>query len=537
MLTFDPYSPCPCGSGKKHKFCCLQKRREREAQANRPSFWLASSKEEAQPEELSSPLVGNMHAGRLLCDKGLRLMAAGDFEQAIPPFRKSLAEAPFVYTAANNLALCLYITGDLKEAIRVQSESQKASPFPNPFGLANLASFHYIAGDEASALRDLDAALKAPVPSNDACVKLCETLARFKRHRELLDTADASGYRDDPGVCFFTGVAAANLGDRQRAQHDLGRVNAGHHKVDMTRRYLHHLREGSSPHTVCGDWPYLLPYEVCSLRVMEAELARDEKDWLARRVVADICEAVLNDTPDFPDDGVEALRFATHPAATELLWTITKGSFGPDSIRVAAVRILQDRGAIDPKQSVEILLDGERREISLAGTRLNPDFRFGGPLPKALEAFYAKTVKAGYKKRPDWEAIGANYQRVMNEAPEYYPAHYNYAVSLLHRRRTDEAERILRKLVADQPEYLFAHATLLQILSNDGREKQADDLVKTTAVPEETHPDAMTAWLVAQTLYHDAAGRYEEADRCIESAHDISPDNPSVKALWEDAAF
>lgn len=27
-------------------------------------------------------------------------------------------------------------------------------------------------------------------------------------------------------------------------------------------------------------------------------------------------------------------------------------------------------------------------------------------------------------------------------------------------------------------------------------------LFKATAVPEETHPDAMTAWLVAQTLYH-----------------------------------
>ena len=534
MDNHDPYSPCPCGSGKKYKFCCLQKQRDREAQSSRPSFWSASSSEEDVDEKPDSLLVGDLHEGRILCDKGLRLMAAGNFEKAIPLFQKSIAKAPFVYTAANNLALCLYITGNLEEALRVQSESRKASPFPNPFGLANLVSFRYIAGDEVGARRDLDEALKAAVPSVDACVKLCETLARFKRHQELLDLADASGYRDDSGVCFFTGIAAANLGDRLRAQHDLGRVTLGHHKADMTRRYLQHLRDGSSPHTVRGDWPYLLPYEVCPFPVMEAELKRDQKAWLARRIVVDICEVVLNDTPDNPADGVGALRFATHPEATELLWTIAKGSFGPDTLRIAALQGLRERGETDPKQSVEILLDGERREIALTGTRLDPDFRFGKPLPKALDALYAKTVKAGHKKRPNWETIGATYLRIMKEAPEYYPARYNYAVRLLHRRRVDELEPILRELVATQPEYLFAHATLLQILSNAGREKQADALFKATAVPKETHPDAMVAWLVAQTLYHEAADRYDEARRCIETAYDIDPDNPSVMALWED---
>jgi hypothetical protein len=70
----------------------------------------------------------------------------------------------------------------------------------------------------------------------------------------------------------------------------------------------------------------------------------------------DICEVVLNDTPANPDDGLGALRVATHPEATELLWTIAKGSFGPDSLRIAALQALRERGETDPKQSVEILL-------------------------------------------------------------------------------------------------------------------------------------------------------------------------------------
>jgi len=54
------------------------------------------------------------------------------------------------------------------------------------------------------------------------------------------------------------------------------------------------------------------------------------------------------------------------------------------------------------------------------------------------------------------------------------------------------------------------------------------------AVPLETHPDAMVAWLAAQTLYHEAAERDEEAFRCIRSAHELSPDSPAVAAIGRD---
>lgn len=36
MATPDAYSPCPCGSGKKYKFCCLAKDRDAAREASRP---------------------------------------------------------------------------------------------------------------------------------------------------------------------------------------------------------------------------------------------------------------------------------------------------------------------------------------------------------------------------------------------------------------------------------------------------------------------------------------------------------------------
>lgn len=209
-------------------------------------------------------------------------------------------------------------------------------------------------------------------------------------------------------------------------------------------------------------------------------------------------------------------------------------ALGPDSLRMEAMQELDARGELSSQQEIEIFLNGERRQVAYKGTRLNPDFRFGHPLSEKLDKLYAKAVKAGYKKRPNWESIAETCLRVIKEAPDYYPARYNYAVTLLHRSRKGEAEVVLEGLVKAHPEYLFARATLLQILVGDGRLEEADALFRAGDVPLETHPDAMVAWMVAQALYHEAGGRDEEAFSCIRSAHELSPDSPSVAAIWHD---
>jgi len=210
-----------------------------------------------------------IEAGKQECDKGLRLMGQSKFKQAIPWFRKALDRTDVVYTPANNLALCFYVTGKLDEAIAVQEKSLAESPLPNPFGLANLATFYWIRGDEPAAEACIEEAMGLPFPSEDTCIKICEVLARFKRHKTILDVVDASIYGEDPAVCLFSGVAAANLGKRARAMEDLRRVCVGNHKAEMAQRYLRHLQEKSAPHTVLGGWPYLFVAEICPGDLLE----------------------------------------------------------------------------------------------------------------------------------------------------------------------------------------------------------------------------------------------------------------------------
>ena len=167
------------------------------------------------------------------------------------------------------------------------------------------------------------------------------------------------------------------------------------------------------------------------------------------------------------------------------------------------------------------------------GTKLNPDFRFGGTLPDDLDKLYAKAIMDAQKANPNWAAIGRLYTRIIREAPHYYPARFNYAITLLNRGRMDEAEIGVRALVEEQPAYLFARATLLQIVLKKNRMAEAAELIKTATIPAETHPLAMSSWLVAQTLYFEKIGEADAARDNIQSAYHIAPESPSVQTLYK----
>ena len=63
--------------------------------------------------------------------------------------------------------------------------------------------------------------------------------------------------------------------------------------------------------------------------------------------------------------------------------------------------------------------------------------------------------------------------------------------------------------------------------------KEADTLATECPIVEETHPDAYAAWLATLAMYYENKGEDEAARQCIESAHQIAPYNPKVKALWQ----
>jgi tetratricopeptide (TPR) repeat protein len=252
-----------------------------------------------------------------------------------------------------------------------------------------------------------------------------------------------------------------------------------------------------------------------------------------RRVAVDFCETFLNESVADWEEIVALISTIKHPEAVNLLWLIAKGRFGPDELRIRAATELSTRDELAKDQKIEMFLKGRTTEVALGGIQINPDFRFGNPLPEKLDKKYEKAVLASEKGNADWEKIEQVFLEILNEEPDYYPARYNYVIALLRQNKNNEALPILRDLVAKYPDYLFARATLLQLLLLLNLDDEADELAQSTTLPQETHPAAFATWMVAQTVYHEDAERYDEAYSCIRAAHECAPQLTSVKRLWE----
>jgi tetratricopeptide (TPR) repeat protein len=517
--NIDSYSPCPCGSGKKYRFCCQRKNKTTPAR---------------QSSALPPIIISDMEKNERLHSKGMRYMQLGKFEQAIPCFAKIAKLEKISSSPANNLALCLFLTGKQDEAIRVQRQNLENSLLPNPFGVANLSMFLMILGDEAGAEKAVSHAATLKAINPDATAKVCEMLARLRRHQDIITTADASDFGKDPNVLFYTGVAAANLGDYTRAIEDLRRVPYEHVKASMTQQYLQHLESKTQPNTIRKDWPYLLPSE---FYIINNQGKRDDamkEALLTGRYMVDFVEVALNTGQDGAADGlIEMLRLSRHPEAIALLRLIMEGNFGSDQLRINAAKILTRKGEIKKGEEFEILHKGKPSKQQVFSINLNSDFVFG-EIPPAIEKQYRNLVMAGRKPSANWREISLGYEKLSREAPQYYPVHYNYAVSLVHIKRSTEAESILRRIVDEHPAYLFARATLLTILAADGRLTEAKNLVAATNFPDETHPGAYIAWLVAMTQYHEELGQNAAAFATIKAAHELAPDDPNAKMLWRD---
>ncbi|MDD3695261.1 MAG: tetratricopeptide repeat protein [Lentisphaeria bacterium] len=463
-------------------------------------------------------------------EQGLEYMQLGKFKKAIAYFTKVLEMDKTFFFAANNLALCLFLTGKIQEAVRVQSQSLEDSPISNPFGFSNFSMFFQFLGDDQEAEKAAVFAASLKTLNVEATMKVCETLAKFRRHQDIIKAADASDFGGDPYVRFYTGVASANLGDRKRAIEDLSSLKLDHVKAKLAQEYLQHLKNNTAPNTVRKDWPYLLPEEFYVHELNKASES-SQKYLKSCRVLVDFAEAMLNAGQDFTDEAMTILQCCSHPEAVALLLLIMHGSFGSDQLRLHAASILAQKGEIKSGDKFEMSHDGKSVQSQLLSIRLNPEFVFGR-MPPGIRKQYKKLVMAAQAPFADWPKIAKRYERLLPEAPHFYPLRYNYAVSLINCSQEMAGEGILRSLVVEHPEYLFAHASLLSILVHARRMAEAEKIAQRTDFPKETHPDAYVAWLNAMTQYHEARGENYEAFQSIKLAHEIAPDNPHVALLW-----
>ena len=301
------YMPCPCGSGAKFKFCCWPKYQGE----------LGGCKTRADVVKEVRCLLADVYAPREnaewaeCCDKGFEAMQNRKFAEAEELFRRARELVPGDMAVWNNASACQWEQGEVEAALDLQRESFEHVSVRNTFGAASMAIYLHMLGRDGEASEWLDKALEDRLPlSRDVVARVCAALALYRRHRDIVEYAAASGMDDDARVALFQGIALANLGERDRALAALRKAAAGDEPTGLAGFYVECLEDKIAPQSVReGEWPYFnrrsFPPAQCFDRAMA-----DGRDPFERHPAAAVesMEALANDGSRSPGELLALLR-------------------------------------------------------------------------------------------------------------------------------------------------------------------------------------------------------------------------------------
>ena len=312
------YAPCPCGSGKKFKFCCFKRYRN----------LLDDDMTLAEVTQLVRCEASGIKSGARSFDpeaerlhgEGYDLMVSRKFEEARAEFRRSREIDPEHNASWNNEASCAWEMGDYAAACDIQREGNAKMRAVDSFGLARLAVYAHTIGLEDEAVRSLEAALAVPPISVYGALETCFALALYHRHRDIVEYVAKSGMADSVRLMFYTGIAHANLNEMGQARLDLEKTGTSQH-AELAKRYLDDMADECLPWTADGDdWPYFDRLNFAPARFF-AEDALQGVDPFVRcpKALAEDCIAfLLADNTLVTHDALTLVRKLTSERASKM---------------------------------------------------------------------------------------------------------------------------------------------------------------------------------------------------------------------------
>ncbi|MBI4938226.1 MAG: tetratricopeptide repeat protein [Nitrosomonadales bacterium] len=194
--------PCPCGSGKKYKKCCLA------AAQNQPGDPVKPSVHPLNPKNAAPPPERLLHA--------LALHQDGRLDEAEAAYRSLLQENPANSDALHYLGLISFRRGEYADAARLIEQAIKLN--------GNIPAFHFNLGNTCVQLNQLD-------PAADAYRKATQLDPGFLlAHLRLGGVLKAQGKLDAAITCYRKIIALKP--DHADAHNNLGLALQAQGKLD-----------------------------------------------------------------------------------------------------------------------------------------------------------------------------------------------------------------------------------------------------------------------------------------------------------------
>ena len=485
------YGSCPCGSGKKFKFCCLPVVRDE----------LPGDADAAEVvEAVRTRTLGVMNAfkghsvddiaeAERTGDLGAEAFARGRLEEAIALFRKAHGSVRDLFSAWNNESLCHLMLGDISSARECVENAIASSPDANAFGWATKAIIANAVCDEAEYEAAIARAKSIKPLTAEFAVKVCEALAVAHRDRELLDYAQSCGFDANDDIAYMAGVAAANLGERGLARKLLDRVRGG--RFDEFAGFLLDDMEGDLRYFGLFDWLYFsednYPCGLLSENLpKDSEFARMPNSAKANAV----CHRLEIDLARDEIEKADALKILSEistPRAAKVREHVEKM---PDERGPSPFDRLRERIGLAAGSGGGV----ERRLNRLLAAKVTDD---AGSLLQVPEndPEYKRYVEATEvcldhdSSHPKWEWAKKTLLDFNAKHPYNPRALMNYCGMLSIEGRNEEAFPFVRQLYEQFPNYAFAVANWANAQIAKGDVDEAERVMDAFCVPDEISPE------------------------------------------------
>lgn len=506
------YMECPCGSGKRFKFCHWPLAREK------LGLMAAKGGGEAEKKQvrdvvlqLLKPRGKALDAEAVGGPEELAAMkaawaphAGGDWKAARARYRALREAHPEYWPAWNAEALMLWMDGDAEGAVAAQRAALEGPGGENATGWAQLSEWLYVLDRDEESRACVERARRLPAVSEEGTLAVCRALAHWRMHAELAEYAMGSGCDGEPEVASLTGVALGCLGRREEAMPYLQIADGARGPGADVASYVLGVFGGDSPEDEDEEDAQGMEkfaYFGLANYAIGPEWVRQAFHG-GRNVTCDVTEMLMDQNELNPDEAAEILKKVAGERAAQLRKTalamfaaykavpVEKQS---DDFAWRDLLIEEHHGLRGQELLGWVLQKFGYQDTVLHGESTAAEA--GLSEEEATKMYNAgKIVEMSLYVSEAWQQSVEYLKKLAAAHPDSYRVQYNLAMIALQEGNDEVAEKELRRIWAEHPGYGLAAAQLVRLLCDQDRFDAALQVVDAFRPGPRMHVVEYVAW-------------------------------------------
>lgn len=467
----------------------------------------------------------------------------GDYERAQRIAEEARVKLPHAIAPLNNLCMAYILQGKFDAALEAAHDVLKQEP-GNIHALSNLVQtlVHLGRRDEAA---EVARQLRAQVPLDGTLyAKIIEALALLGDDTAVCEEytrfeQSGLGKRMSlPTIHHLAAVSYARQGNTSRARQLWQQALRFDPYFSIARDNLDDLRR--PPAERSGPWPFSITHWITKewlQTTYEASLkAKDaDDDETLRTEIKRILEEIpplmavvppLLERGDPP--GREFALMLAIEGELPILRDFATGQHGTDQQRMKAGQHAVEQGLLPRGKPIMMYTQGEQRELLLMAYEIYPE-----PEPSKLPPEADDLMNQSYQllhKRKAKEAEPV-IRQALELAPDS-PILLNHLEGALRmQNRIEEANDVVRELVAKHPDYVFGRTAMARLCAQEGNVEEARTWLDPILEMPRFHISEFAALCMAQIEITLADDQIDGAHSWLNMLEQVYPDNPNLPSL------